>query len=141
MTKTLITEDDVAAFEIIGYLNGKRIGSWNIDARTADQTWHLRFDPVSMTFLTGGWFASTNSQGWNADGSVDNCGAPGFGFNSGSYAQDICLNGAYIRGSSIPPETPIFATTAKVMPDCNQTIPMGKRHKTNRMLDGESVLP
>jgi hypothetical protein len=41
---------------------------------------------------------------------VTNCGKPGFGFNSGNYAQDICVNGTYIQASSIDPATPLTAT-------------------------------
>jgi hypothetical protein len=63
-----------------------------------------------MIFLTGGSFAGFASQGWNANGDVTDCGTPGFGFNSGNFAQDICLNGAYVEASSIAPDTPLLAT-------------------------------
>jgi hypothetical protein len=71
---------------------------------------HLRFDPQQMVFLTGGSFQGLHPQDWNANGNVTNCGKPGFGFNSGNYAQDICVNGTYIQASSIDPATPLTAT-------------------------------
>ena len=45
----------------------------------------------------------------------------GFGFNSGNFAQDICLNGAYVEASSIAPDTPLLATLDPVTPDCRNT--------------------
>ncbi len=121
MTQAVVTEADVIRFKITGYHNGKRLGSWDMTQRDPAATWHLRFDPRSMTFLTGGSFDGPHSQGWNADGNVSNCGAGGFGFNSGNYAQDICVDGLYVTTSSIAPETPLLATTAPVSPDCSTT--------------------
>ena len=126
MFKTILTEDDITAFKIAGYHKGQLLGTWNADDRTPNTTWHLRFDPAGMVFLTGGRFAGTASQGWNADGNVMNCGAAGFGFNSGSYAQDICVNGIYIADSSIAPDTPFVATLDPVTPDCRNTAPVSR---------------
>ena len=114
----IITERDVTAFEITGYEHGVAIGRWSMSDRTPSTTWHLRFDPETLTFPTGGSFPGERSQGWNANGEVTDCGRRGFGFNSGNYAQDICLYGVWIAQSSIPPETPFRATPNAVTPDC-----------------------
>lgn len=119
MSNAIITEDDVTAFKISGYLEGSLIGTWDMRQRGPDTTWHLRFDPITLTFLTGGSFDTTRSQGWNADGNVRNCGSPGFGFNSGNWAQDVCVNGEYVSDSSIPPDTLFTATTGPVTPTCD----------------------
>lgn len=109
MSRGIITEQDVTAFRIDGFHQGQRIGGWDMSQRAADTTWHLRFDPVGLEFLTGDHFSGTRSQGWNANGAVNNCGEGGFGFNSGSAAQDICLGGRYVSASSIAPDTPLMA--------------------------------
>ena len=121
MFKTILTEDDITGFKISGYHKGRLLGSWNAADRGPNTTWHLRFDPAGMIFLTGGSFAGFVSQGWNANGNVTDCGAPGFGFNSSNFAQDICLNGAYVEASSIAPDTPLLATLAPVTPECRNT--------------------
>ena len=126
MYQAVITEADVTRFKISGYYKRQLIGTWNAAQAKRDTTWHLRFDPMGMTFLTGGVFATTHSQGWNADGDVENCGNPGFGFNSGSYGQDICVNGTYFTASSIAPDTPLVATTQTVTSDCRKTVPTSK---------------
>lgn len=131
MSNAILTEDDVSAFKIAGYHHGQLLGTWDMQSLDADDTWHLRFDPISLTFLTGDRFASTHSQGWNADGDVQNCGSPGFGFNAGNYAQDICLNGQYVHDSSITPDTPLIATTGTVTATCATTLLTGKSPRTN----------
>lgn len=127
LDQALITQDDLTAFKITGYLNGVRIGAWNMEDRTAGTTWHLRFHPATASFPVAGPFPSESSQGWNANGSVNDCGTPGFGFNAASGAQDVCVNDTFMRDSSIPRETPFFATTAAVTPDCRQSPPLSKR--------------
>jgi len=131
MFKTILTEADVTRFKISGYFEGQLIGTWDSGTRANDATWHLRFDPAGMTFLTGGRFASFASQGWNANGNADNCGSPGFGFNSGDFSQDICLNGDYVEGSSIDPNTPLVATLDPVTPDCRNTAAVSKEFNSN----------
>lgn len=118
MTQPIITEEDVAAFHIAGYQNGEMIGTWDMAQDTQDSTFHLRFDPKTMTFLTGGSFPTRNSQGWNADGSAENCGNPGFGFNAGNYAQDLCLNGVWIEDSGVDPATTFSVKPAHIEIDC-----------------------
>ncbi|MBL4812383.1 MAG: hypothetical protein JKX69_08550 [Rhodobacteraceae bacterium] len=115
---TLLTETDISSFEITGYEHGIAIGSWNMNDRDASTTWHLRFSPRDLIFPTGGHYPSDNAQGWNADGDVENCGRRGFGFNTGNYAQDICLFGVYVSQSSIAPDTPLRATIHPVTIDC-----------------------
>lgn len=126
MFKTMVTEDDVTRFKIAGYHKGVLLGTWEASSRAAEATWHLRFDPSGLNFPTGARFSGTASQGWNADGTVRNCGTPGFGFNTGDYAQDLCVNGTYIEGSSIAPDTPLVATFNAVTPDCRNTAPVSK---------------
>ncbi|SEQ73592.1 hypothetical protein SAMN05428995_10748 [Loktanella sp. DSM 29012] len=132
MARTIVTERDVTGFKIAGYHRGQLLGTWDMATRAPSATWHLRFDPLSLTFLTGGSFSGTNSQGWNADGNVENCGNPGFGFNSGNYAQDICLNGVYVADSSIDPATPLRATRAAVSPRCQAAMPLSKTNNTEK---------
>ena len=126
MSHAVLTEQHVTRFKISGYQNGTLIGSWDSRDAAPGATFHLRFDPVAMRFLTGGSFPGTFSQGWNADGTAANCGQAGFGFNSGNYAQDFCLDGAWISDSSIDPATPLLATTSPVAPDCSAGFQMSK---------------
>lgn len=100
-----------------------------------------------MIFLTGGSFAGFASQGWNANGDVTDCGTPGFGFNSGNFAQDICLNGAYVEASSIAPDTLLLATLDHATPRLPQhsghkpgKIPLNWRNRI-KIIDDESVMP
>jgi hypothetical protein len=129
MFKTIVTQNDITRFKISGYQNGKFLGAWDSANRGVDTTWHLRFDPAGMVFLTGGRFAGVASQGWNADGNVMDCGTPGFGFNAGNFAQDICVNGAYVAASSIAPDTPLFATRNPVTPDCRNTAAVSRANR------------
>ena len=126
MFKTILTETDINGFKISGYHKGQLLGTWDSAQRGPDTTWHLRFDPAGMVFLTGGRFASFASQGWNADGQADNCGTSGFGFNSGDFTQDICVNGSYVEASSVAPDTPLTATLDAVTPDCRNTAAVSK---------------
>lgn len=127
MARNVITQDDVTVFRITGYERGVAIGRWGLKDLQAETTWHLRFVPATLTFPTGGSFPGENSQGWNANGDVNDCGPNGFGFNSGNYAQDICWNGIYIEQSSIDPATPFRATTQGVTPECRGGFLLGKQ--------------
>ena len=126
MTRPIVTEEDVSLFRITGFRDGVAIGKWSLNDLVEDTTWHLRFDPRTLTFPTGGSFPGEASQGWNANGDVTDCGFGGFGFNSGNYAQDICLDGVWISESSIPPETLLGVTTDPVTPDCKGAPLLGK---------------
>lgn len=127
MRKSLVTEADVTAFQITGYLNGTKVGAWNLHDKGPKTTWFLRFEPDTLNFPVGGNYGSLVSQGWNADGDVDDCGTPGFGFNSGNYAQDVCINGTYMHESSIDPVTPLVATYDPVTPECQSAAALSKR--------------
>ena len=126
MTRSIVTEEDASLFRIAGFRDGVAIGKWSLNDLVEDTTWHLRFDPRTLTFPTGGSFPGEASQGWNANGDVTDYGLGGFGFNSGNYAQDICLDGVWISESSIPPETPLGATAGPVTPDCRGAPLLGK---------------
>ena len=126
----IVTEADITAFRITGYLEGQLLGKWDLSALTPTTTWYLRYDPVSMTFPTTATNLSATGidQGWNANGDVTDCGSPGFGFNAANYAQDICLNGIWVEPSGVPPETPFKASTeAPFTPDCAGPALVSKR--------------
>lgn len=127
LSQPLVTEADVTVFRIIGYENGVAIGNWSITNLKPETTWLLRFDPATLIFPTGGSFPGDASQGWNANGEVNDCGPGGFGFNSGNFAQDICVDGAWIERSSIDPATPLRATSQKVTPRCDGPALLGKK--------------
>ena len=103
----IVTEDDVTAFAITGYRDGVPVGSWSLADRTPETTFELRFDADRLAFPTGGSRAGGTYQAWNADGEVENCGDPGFGFNGGNNAQDVCVDGTFIEASGIAPDTPL----------------------------------
>ncbi len=121
----LITETDVTGFQIIGFLDGVALGSWDLSNLTPDTSWTLRFDTNTLRFPTGGLRQDNSYQEWNANGQVDNCGAQGgFGFNGGNYAQDVCLNNVWIEDSSIEPLIPLFAQSMDVRLICETTVPV-----------------
>jgi hypothetical protein len=91
----MITEAEVTRFTIAGYLNGALIGTWDMADRTDTTTWYLRYLQREMRFPTNSEVPGPFDQGWNADGTATDCGAGGFGFNAGSYAQDFCLYGVW----------------------------------------------
>ena len=127
LKQDLVTEADVTGLVITGYHMGRVLGRWDSRKQRPGATWHLRFDPQTRQFLTGGSFTTDHSQGWNANGSVNDCGNPGFGFNSGNYAQDLCVDGTYIHLSSIDPATPLLAGDAPAAPSCDSRMLLGKR--------------
>jgi len=131
MSNAVLTENDVTAFKIAGYHEGTLLGTWDMASRAPNTTWHLRFDPVSQNFLTGDSFATTRSQGWNANGDVTDCGPTGFGFNSGNFAQDLCVNGQYIAESSVDPETKLVVSTQAFSPSCDSLAMTGKSPRAN----------
>lgn len=118
LTGGMITEDQISYFRITGYEVGIPVGRWSMDDLAAGSTFHLRFDTATMSFPTGGSYPGPASQGWNANGEVNNCGDKGFGFNSGNHAQDLCLYGVWVEHSSIAPQTPLRASTVAYTPDC-----------------------
>lgn len=113
----IVTEEDVTAFRITGFREGRPIGAWDLTQRTADTTFHLRFDPRAMAFPMGG-DSTANYQAWNADGTASNCGAGGFGFNAGNNAQDICLDNTWITASMVNRYTPLTVIGSADPPPC-----------------------
>ena len=127
--KALVRETDVTAFKITGYHEGTRLGSWNMDALTDATSWVLHFHPESLSFPMPTDLGLPMTQLWNANGNVDDCGVPGFGFNAGNFAQDVCVDGVYIEPSSIDPDTRLFATYDPVTPDCANAAALSKSRR------------
>jgi hypothetical protein len=115
-----ITEADVTAFDIVGYHENRFVGQWSLTDLRPDTSWNLNFLPREMRFATGGTSSGDEGQQWNADGSATDCGNPGFGFNSGASAQDICLDGDFIVESGIDPTAPLMAQPTSAPLDCPQ---------------------
>ncbi|SDE69826.1 hypothetical protein [Limimaricola pyoseonensis] len=111
----LVTEADVTHFEITGYRDGETLGRWRLKDLTPETSWLLSFDPQEMRFPMPGFGVF---QAWNADGAVDDCGDPGFGFNAGNGGQDVCVNGRFVTESTIPWHTPLIAGPEPVSADC-----------------------
>jgi hypothetical protein len=117
-TADRITEADVTAFTITGYLGDLKIGHWSLDQLGPQTSWNLNYSPREMQFLVGGYSTGDSGQQWNADGSATNCGSPGLGFNSGGNAQDLCVDGIFIQDSGVTPDTPLQAVPAGAAPPC-----------------------
>ncbi|MEM6487740.1 MAG: hypothetical protein AAF677_05620 [Pseudomonadota bacterium] len=105
----VITGDQVSAFEIRGFLDGASLGTWSLEDLTPATSWNLNFDTVEFLFPTGGDDWGPEGQQWNASGAVDDCGKPGFGFNSGNAGQDVCVDDVFRRASTIDRYTPLPA--------------------------------
>ncbi len=126
LAKPLVTQDDVTGFFIQGYKDDVPIGAWDLSQLTVFTSWNLSFDPRGMVFPTGGMHDSPKGQAWNAGGRADDCGDPGFGFNSGTNAQDLCVNNVWRTDSMISRYTrfPVFeAGTANL--DCGGAALLG----------------
>ncbi len=117
LSQTLVTEADVTAFNIQGFQDGRFVGSWDMRQSGPTTTFHLRFDPAAGTFPMGG-SSDLDYQAWNADGTASNCGNPGFGFNAGNNAQDVCINGSWITESMIDRWTPLEVVEGNTPPPC-----------------------
>jgi hypothetical protein len=113
-----ITETDVTAFDITGYRDGTPVGQWSLSDLGPRTSWNLNFLPGQMVFAVGGYSDGDNGQQWNASGDATDCGTPGFGFNAGASAQDICLNGQFIVESGISHDVPLSAHPADTLRDC-----------------------
>ena len=103
----LLTEDDVLGFGITGWRHEAYLGRWSMKELTPETSWTLRFDPRTLSFPMGGFIENDTYQEWNADGFAEDCGNPGFGFNGGNRAQDLCVDGVFIDESGIDPDTPL----------------------------------
>lgn len=120
----LITQDQVTGFEIFGFLDGFPVGTWSLDQRRPDTTWVLSFDTDRLEFPMGGDRFLNTYQAWNANGEVNDCGAGGFGFNGGNYAQDVCIDNTYIAASSIDRFTPLPAFPEDIPLRCEASLPV-----------------
>ena len=120
----IITEAAITDFGIWGYHNGVPIGSWHLRQRTTETTWTLFFDTDALAFPTGGHFLQESYQAWNANGQVNDCGVPGFGFNGGNWAQDVCIDNVWIEASSIEPDTPLAVVPMDATLDCSVVVPL-----------------
>lgn len=123
--RSIVTQDDVTGFRITGYFEGRVIGKWDLADRTPTTSWLLRYDPRRGVFPLVG--LNGLYQMWNANGDVNDCGTPGFGFNAGNGGQDFCIDDTFILSSSIPPDTPILGFSAPQSPDCAGPDLIGKR--------------
>ncbi len=120
----IITQDQVTNFAIFGYHDGIPVGSWTLSQLSPATTWELYFDTNTRAFPMGGYSLESSYQAWNANGTVDNCGATGFGFNGGNLYQDICIANTWIEPSSIDPLTPLQAYSEEVPITCDAALPM-----------------
>jgi len=118
LNQSTVTEDDVTYFAISGTRNGVPIGSWSLAQLTPTTSWNLNFDPMAMAFATGGYSNTPQGQQWNASGSVNNCGTPGFGFNSGGGGQDLCVDDTYRMDSIVEFDTPFPVYPLGKGPSC-----------------------
>jgi hypothetical protein len=78
----------------------------------------------AIAFPMGGHFLEQSYQEWNANGQVDDCGSPGFGFNGGNWAQDFCIDNVWIEESSIDPDTPLPAMPMDEPLRCESVLPL-----------------
>ena len=126
LNRALLTHDDVTAFFIQGFHNDVPLGAWDLSQLTPTTSWNLSFDPRAMVFPTGGMHNSAKGQAWNAGGRADDCGDPGFGFNSGTNAQDLCVNNVWRTDSMISRYTrfPVFPAGSTAM-ECGGTALLG----------------
>ncbi|SDY34519.1 hypothetical protein SAMN05444004_101196 [Jannaschia faecimaris] len=104
---TIVTEDTVTGFGITGWRGSDYLGKWSLVELAPETSFTLQFDTRTLSFPMGGYPENGTYQEWNADGTATDCGNPGFGFNGGNRAQDICVNGQFIDESGIAPDTPL----------------------------------
>ena len=123
LNKPVVTHQDVSVFKIAGYKDGMLLGKWDMASLSAETSWFLNYDPSRSVFMTPAEMGLGVTQAWNADGTAENCGNPGFGVNLGNYAQDFCLNGVWLEESGMPPETPFFVSPVPVDPLCRVYAP------------------
>lgn len=120
----IITQSQVTEFRIVGFRDELPVGSWSLEQLTPETSWELYFDTRSLEFPTGGYSSEQSYQQWNANGSVDNCGEGGFGFNGGNLYQDVCIDSAWITDSSIEPSTPFPAAGPGEEARCANALPV-----------------
>jgi len=113
-----VYETDVSCFEITGFKDEVQVGRWALGMLTPETTWTMTFDTSSQEFVV--YSPETPMpQAWNMNGGGYNCGAPGFGFNIGSAAQDICVDGDLKFDSQVAPPRP-FPAMPELAPKFSQ---------------------
>ncbi len=132
MDEPLLTHNDITAFFIQGFKDDVPLGAWDMRQLTPTTSWNLSFDPRGMVFPTGGMHDGPKGQAWNAGGRADDCGDPGFGFNSGTNAQDVCVNNVWRTDSMINRYTrfPVFAA-GTINLDCGGVALLGSIEDTS----------
>jgi hypothetical protein len=98
----LVLDSDVICFEINGFKGDEHIGRWALGQLQPETTWRLHFLRSKDAFVVEGGPIQM-PQAWNMNGRGDNCGAGGFGFNLGSFAQDLCKDNTLIVDSQVSP--------------------------------------
>lgn len=98
----LVLDSDVICFEINGFKGNEHIGRWALGQLQPETTWRLHFLRSKDAFVVEGGPIQM-PQAWNMNGRGDNCGAGGFGFNLGSFAQDLCKDNTLIVDSQVSP--------------------------------------
>lgn len=126
----ILTESDLQGFGITGWRHDAYLGRWSMKDLTPQTSWLLRFDPVARAFPMGGSPAEGSYQMWNANGFANDCGDPGFGFNGGNRAQDLCVDGVFVEESGIDPATPL-AVAADARDPCGP-VPVAGRTAPGR---------
>ena len=105
-----VSQTHVECFRIQGLHLDKSIGIWGLAQLTPETNWKFNFEPVNLVIRTGGSSARSRfGQEWNMNGRGNNCGKGQIGFNSGTAAQDICLDNKLIYASQVPSNTPLQA--------------------------------
>lgn len=134
LSQPLVRQDDVTGFFIRGFHDGIPVGSWDLSQLTPETSWNLSFDPQRMVFPTGGMHTGPEGQAWNAGGRANDCGDPGFGFNSGTNAQDLCVNNTWITDSMINRYTrfPVYEAGAVDL-DCGGAPLLGQAGDRHRV--------
>ena len=123
----LIDQDQVDRLVIEGFHEGAPLGRWDSAERGPETSWLLRYAPRKGRFPLIG---SGLYQAWNANGAVNDCGTPGFGFNAGNGGQDVCVDGVFRTDSTIAWDTPILTYPAPRDPlTCSNEPLMSKRQQ------------
>lgn len=109
MPHAIIRESDLTCFEIEGYRDGTPLGRFTLGMVGPDSVWWLHFDRTRAAFLVEGEMGISMPQAWNMNGFGTGCGAGGFGFNIGDYAQDLCSDNVFLQDSGVDPYRPFPA--------------------------------
>lgn len=109
-----ITAISLTSFAIQGFQGAVPIGAWDRFANglTVGFNFNFNFNTTTAQFLVGGLSYGLNGQEWNTTVGGSDCPpAPQFGFASGSVAQGLCANGAFVSASLILVENSTLTAT------------------------------